>query len=140
VATNLHLDRVFVDTGFVIATASRRDQHHKLARDLDVALDRATEVWTTDAVLLEIAAAFAQPLMRAAAIGIWDKSHGGNATFGASEASAAELAESMHLYRRRPGMEPDRLSVISGYGKRRPYGRPHRRSALLASRISSAAA
>src|SRR5437879_1950066 len=47
-------DRFFLDTAFVQARVDRRDQHHRSAvawRDRVLA---AAEVWTTEAVLIEI--------------------------------------------------------------------------------------
>jgi hypothetical protein len=58
VATNLRLDRAFVDT----------NQYHERACAFDIALAHADEVWTTDAVLLEATAALAEPTSRQLAI------------------------------------------------------------------------
>jgi len=102
VATALQLDRVFVDASFIVATSNRRDAYHERARALDIALLNASEIWTTDAVLLEIAAALAGPPLKAAAIRIWDQFHGGDARCRTVDASASNLADAMNLYRARP--------------------------------------
>lgn len=100
-ATILRLDRVFLDTGFIVATQNQRDQYHERAKAIDVVLDNAKEIWTTDAVLLEISASLAKPPSRVAACRLWAQFHGGDAIFRAVSASPANLAEAMEIYRSR---------------------------------------
>lgn len=47
-------DRLFLDTAYVLARVDRRDQHHESAIALRQRVRDAAEVWTTEAVLLEI--------------------------------------------------------------------------------------
>ena len=96
------LDRVFLDTGYVIAVHSHRDRLHKRAQQIDALLRTATEVWTTDAVLIEVTAALAKPTSRVEAITIWDQFHNGDAKFRSIEASCANLTDAMALFRDRP--------------------------------------
>ena len=60
------LDRVFLDTSFVQALFSRRDEHPNRAIALRSSLEAAT-IWTTEAVLFEIGNALAT-LNREAAV------------------------------------------------------------------------
>lgn len=46
--------RVFLDTVYVLALYNRGDQHHKAALAYAPRLDKVSEIWTTEAVLLEI--------------------------------------------------------------------------------------
>lgn len=48
-----NLDRLFVDTGDLIARFNRRDQFRARVVALDELLASCRELWTTDAVLLE---------------------------------------------------------------------------------------
>ncbi len=57
-------DRLFLDTGYVIARFNRRDEYHNAAKQLAEVVIVASELWTTDAVLLEIAATFSAPAYR----------------------------------------------------------------------------
>lgn len=64
---------VFLDTGFAIALASPRDQHHAKAIQLADALKTSgSTIITTRAVLLEIGAALAKVAYRGAAVSIID--------------------------------------------------------------------
>ena len=101
-AINESIERVFLDTGFVIASSNRRDLYHRRAIELDFHLLTAREIWTTDAVLLEIAAALARPPERSIAIDIWDMFHGGDARYRSIEMSEPHLQQAMTLYRSRP--------------------------------------
>ncbi|QDT71113.1 tRNA(fMet)-specific endonuclease VapC [Lacipirellula limnantheis] len=95
------LDRVFVDASFLVATYNRRDYFHRIALEFDVSLLSAREIWTTDAVLLEVTATLSQPSHRAAAIQVWRQFHGGSERCRAVEASTETLAEAMEIYRSR---------------------------------------
>jgi predicted nucleic acid-binding protein len=53
------LNRVFVDTAFVVALVNERDQHHSRAAELADSLDGFPLI-TTDAVLLEVGNALAR--------------------------------------------------------------------------------
>jgi predicted nucleic acid-binding protein len=48
-------DRLFLDTGYVIARFNRRDAYHDAAKSRANVVADASELWTTDAVLLEVA-------------------------------------------------------------------------------------
>lgn len=61
-------ERFFLDTAYALALLNRRDQHHDAARRLLPRVRQAEEVWTTDAVLIEIGNALAR-LSRGAAAG-----------------------------------------------------------------------
>jgi uncharacterized protein len=47
-------DRFFLDTAYVLARVDRRDQYHRSAVALHQRVREAAEVWTTEAVLIEI--------------------------------------------------------------------------------------
>jgi predicted nucleic acid-binding protein len=47
-------DRFFLDTAYVWARVDRRDQHHRSALAFQNRLRSAAEIWTTEAVLIEI--------------------------------------------------------------------------------------
>lgn len=51
-------DCLFLDTGFVQARLNAADQHHSRAMLLAPRVHKADEVWTTEAVLVEIGNAF----------------------------------------------------------------------------------
>ena len=57
-------ERLFLDASFVVARFSPRDQYHQAARQLAARADDCGELWTTEAVLLEIGAALAAPGQR----------------------------------------------------------------------------
>jgi predicted nucleic acid-binding protein len=46
--------RLFLDTAFVQALLNRNDQYHSIAKSRLSQLRAATEVWTTEAILVEI--------------------------------------------------------------------------------------
>lgn len=47
-------DRLFLDASYVIAILNAKDQHHQKAISLRFRVRDAAEVWTTEAVLVEI--------------------------------------------------------------------------------------
>ncbi len=47
-------DRFFLDTAFVQALLNHRDQYHEQAKVLFPRVRTAAEIWTTEAVLIEI--------------------------------------------------------------------------------------
>lgn len=61
-------DRLFLDTAYPLALLNRRDQHHNAAKSLFERVQSAQEVWTTEAVLLEVGDALSR-LSRSAAAG-----------------------------------------------------------------------
>lgn len=108
-------DRLFLDTGYVLARFNRRDQYHKNAKRFANSISSVRELWTTDAVLIEVAAAFSHPSHRSIAISIWDEFHGGDPRCRVREASGGRLAEAVELFRQRPDKEwslTDCLSFI----------------------------
>lgn len=66
-------DRLFVDTSYFVARFNPRDQYHQAARQLGIRITQAAELWTTDAVLLELGAAFSDPRWRPIAVRIWEQ-------------------------------------------------------------------
>ncbi len=92
-------DRLFLDTGYVIARFNRRDQYHVKAKQLAGAVAAARELCTTDAVLLEVAAAFSHPNYRTIAMSIWDEFHGGDPRCRAYEAVGVRLNQAIELFR-----------------------------------------
>lgn len=96
------LDRVFIDASFLIALINRRDQYHEVAREFDNTPQTASEIWTTDAALLELSAALSAPPLRGSVTGVWDKFHGGDDRFRSMEASAQNLTDAMNVFRSRP--------------------------------------
>jgi len=47
-------DRVFIDTWFIQALLNRRDIFHAEAKQLFIGLSTASEIWITEAILVEI--------------------------------------------------------------------------------------
>jgi len=92
---------LFLDTGYVIARFNRRDQYHASARKLAGAITVARELWTTDAVLLEVSSAFSHPDHRSIAITIWDEFHGGDRRCRTCEAAGSQLEQAVALFRER---------------------------------------
>jgi predicted nucleic acid-binding protein len=92
---------LFLDTGFVIARFNRRDQFHGMARQLAGSVASARDLWTTDAVLLEVAAAFSHPDYRSIAIAIWDEFHGGDPRCRSFPAAGPMLDKGVDLFRER---------------------------------------
>lgn len=65
--------RWFVDTSFVIALVSTRDNYHDVANALSERIERdAIELVTTDAIILEIGAALSKVAYRSAGIELID--------------------------------------------------------------------
>lgn len=94
-------DRLFLDTSYVIARFNERDEHHRAALSLREAIAFCRELWTTDAVLIEVAASFSRPNHRPIAIGLWDQFHGNDTRFRIVTADGKQLTEAMNLYRER---------------------------------------
>ncbi|MDZ4658185.1 MAG: PIN domain-containing protein [Bythopirellula sp.] len=94
-------DRLFVDTSYAIARFNERDEYHRAALSLGDAIATCRELWTTDAVLLEIAASFSRAEHRSLAVGLWDQFHGSDPRFCVVEANGRQLAEAMDLFRDR---------------------------------------
>jgi predicted nucleic acid-binding protein len=92
---------LFLDTGYVIARFNRRDQHHGKAKQLSAVIAAARELWTTDAVLLEVAAAFSHPDHRTIAMTMWDEFHGGDPRCRVCEAAGSRLDQAVELFRER---------------------------------------
>ncbi len=94
-------DRVFLDSGFFVARFNPRDQYHQAARRLARLVDEADELWTSEAILLEVGAAFRAPGQRGIAVRIWDQLHGDPRCLVMS-ISGALLERAMELFRSRP--------------------------------------
>lgn len=54
------MKRVFLDTGFIIATVNSSDQHHEQARSIHPLVMNASEVITTEAIVVEIGNSFSK--------------------------------------------------------------------------------
>lgn len=93
-------DRLFIDTSYLIARFNRFDQYHDCAVALDNVIHRARELWTTDAILLEFAAAFGSPGQRGHVVSVWDRFHAGE-EYRTSDCSFDHLNSAMDLYRSR---------------------------------------
>jgi len=93
-------ERLFLDAGFVVARFSPRDQYHQAARRVGGRLRDYRELWTTEAVLLEISAALAAPGQREIAVRIWDQFHG-DPRCRLAAISGALLDRAMELFRHR---------------------------------------
>lgn len=65
-------DRIFLDTSYVQALLDRHDQYHLQAVSLTPLVQTATEIWITEAILIEIADALSA-INRSAAIGFIDR-------------------------------------------------------------------
>lgn len=63
----MHPTRLFLDTAFVQALLNRNDQYHKIAKAHLSELRTAKEVWTTEAILIEIGNALSTAHREAAA-------------------------------------------------------------------------
>lgn len=95
-------NRLFLDTGFVVARFRGGDQYHEAARSLESLVSGCREMWTTDAVLFEIAAAFSHPQDRPIALRMWDRFHGDAPGYHSVPAAGAALEEAVELFRNRP--------------------------------------
>jgi len=94
-------ERLFVDTGYLIARFNVRDQYHTRARELDDVVLWCRELWTTDAVLLEFAAACSEPARRIHAVTTWDQFHDGDKSYESAEVYGDLMSNAMQLYRSR---------------------------------------
>jgi len=94
-------ERLFVDTAFLLAVFNQRDQYHQAALRLSARVRKCRELWTTDAVLLEIGAAFSAPAQRQIAVRIWDEFHT-DPRCRLVEVSGPLLGRAMDLFRNRP--------------------------------------
>jgi predicted nucleic acid-binding protein len=93
-------DRLFVDTSYLVARFNSRDQYHERACELEDAVSRCRELWTTDAVLLEFGAAFSSPANRLHVVSAWDGFHAGGPCR-VVEASSPQMQQAMVLFRSR---------------------------------------
>ena len=91
----------FLDSNYVIALLSTRDQRHRAALTLADALRaKGTKLVTTDAVLFEIANGLAKPRHRALAIQFLNAVFDGGAVE-VVELTASRFAAAYEFYRRR---------------------------------------
>jgi uncharacterized protein len=95
-------DRLFLVTGYVLARFNRRDQYHGKAKLLAATIATSRELWTTEAVLFEVAAALSSPDHRSIFLAIWDEFHGGDPRCRVCEASGTRLDRAVELFRQRP--------------------------------------
>ena len=95
------VDRLFVDTGFFLALFNRRDQYHEVAGRMANHFHQCRELWTSEAIMLEVAAGFRTPGQRPIAIGLWDRFHS-DPRCRLATISGPLLARAMELFRSRP--------------------------------------
>ena len=96
------IDRLFVDASYVVALFNRRDQYHAVVDKLRPTVATSRQMWTTDAVLLEIGSIFAEPRTRAYAIRSWELFHSDNPRYQSLTASSELLSRAMNLFQNRP--------------------------------------
>ena len=94
-------ERLFLDTSFLLALVNQRDHYHQGAVRLSGRFQECREVWTTEAILLEIGAALRAPNQRRIAVRIWDDLHN-DPRCHVVPLSAALLKRGMELFRDRP--------------------------------------
>ena len=94
-------ERLFLDTSFIVARFYRRDQFHSSAMQLTQRLNTCEELWTTEAILLEVSAVFSSPDQRTVAIDLWDRFQS-NVGYRLVAISGSLLEHGMRLYRERP--------------------------------------
>jgi predicted nucleic acid-binding protein len=104
---------VFLDTSFVIASISGRDQYHLRAQALDNELrSQKTRITTTTSVLLEVGNSLAKPRTRAsAAQAIEFLLH--DPTVAIIQLNDERLARALELYRRRADKEWGLVDCLS---------------------------
>jgi predicted nucleic acid-binding protein len=68
---------------------------------LDKVVGSCREIWTTDAVLLEICAGFSAPVERETAIVFWDQFRSRDPRYRLADASFSNLDRAMSLFRTR---------------------------------------
>lgn len=78
-----------------------RDQYHAGAVQLDDVVNSCREIWTTDAVLLKIAAGFSAPVERETAIAFWDQFRSGDSRYRLVDSGSLNLDRAMSLFRTR---------------------------------------
>jgi predicted nucleic acid-binding protein len=93
-------DRLFVDTSFIQARFSPRDKFHRSAAALDSQLRHCREIWTTDAVLLEVGAVFSDPSDRQVVTIVWSQLMT-NPVFRLATISGSLLKRGIELFRQR---------------------------------------
>lgn len=94
-------DRLFLDTGYAFARFNPRDQFHAVAVQLDEVVNSCQEIWTTDAVLLEICAGFSSPKERETAVVLWDQFKSRDSRYRLVNAGSSNLETAMSLFRSR---------------------------------------
>jgi predicted nucleic acid-binding protein len=92
--------RLFIDTAFVQALFNQADALHDEARAWTQEVDEAAELWTTEAVLVEVANALST-INRAGAVAFIDQAYQA-ASVHVVPAETALLQRAIQLYRERP--------------------------------------
>jgi predicted nucleic acid-binding protein len=105
-------ERLFLDTSFVVARFYRRDQHHQRANQLKVRIESCAELWTTEAILLEVGAAFCHPLQRSIVETMWNQFHS-DPFFRVAQVSGELLNRGMELFRQRADKEWSLTDCVS---------------------------
>jgi uncharacterized protein len=104
-------DRLFLDTTFVQARLNRADQYHTQAVSLAPRLRNAAEIWTTEAVLIEIGNALSS-INRAGATRFIDQAYR-TANLRIVSVDTALLRRALDLYRERADKEWGLTDCIS---------------------------
>lgn len=105
-------DRLFLDTGFVLAWFNRRDQYHEVARKLAGSFLACRELWTTEAILLEVGAAFCSPGQRSIMTHLWDRFHS-DPRCQLAAFNGVLLNRAMELFRNRSDKEWSLVDCVS---------------------------
>ena len=93
-------ERLLIDTAFIQALLNRNDQYHRVAQKLFPRIQAATEVWITEAVLLEIGNALSA-LNREAAAAVIRQCYTA-ANLQVVRVTTALLMDALDLYEARP--------------------------------------
>jgi uncharacterized protein len=94
-------ERLFVDTSFLLALLNQSDHYHPAAVKVSRHFQECRELWSTEAILLEIGAALRAPSQRRIAVRIWDDFHNDPRCHVVS-ISDSLLRRGMELFRDRP--------------------------------------
>jgi len=94
-------ERLFVDTSFLLALLNQRDEHHAAAVKVSRRFPECRELWSTEAILLEIGAALRATSQRRIAVRIWDDFHNDRRCH-VVPISGLLLKRGMDLFRNRP--------------------------------------
>jgi predicted nucleic acid-binding protein len=104
-------ERFFLDTAFIISRFNRRDAFHARASNLRIRVREAREIWTTEAVIIEIGNALAAGL-RAEAVRFFEAIPR-TSNLKVVPVTSALLESAINLYRDRPDKDWGLTDCIS---------------------------